>query len=284
MRIAVGIWEDSPKLVSCRDGHWIDLCATDPTLPNSLDRLLSSASTEISERLREAHLAGPKVLTAPSSWLPPIQHPSKILCVGKNYADHAKEMASEVPTEPVIFNKLTSSLIGHETPICLPPQSQQVDYEAELVVVIGKGGKNIPASQAIGHIAGYTCGHDVSARDWQLTKPAHQWLLGKSFDTFAPLGPWLVTADELPEPGRLDISLRLNGQSMQASNTAVLIYPIPFLIEYVSHVCTLHPGDLLFTGTPSGVGVARTPQVFLHPGDVVEVEIEGIGVLRNRVE
>jgi 2-keto-4-pentenoate hydratase/2-oxohepta-3-ene-1,7-dioic acid hydratase in catechol pathway len=158
-----------------------------------------------------------------------------------------------------------------------------VDYEAELVAVIGVGGRNIPLASAAEHVAGYCCGHDVSARDWQMRKPGGQWLLGKSFDGFAPCGPELVTADELREPGKLRIQLRLNGRTMQDSNTEQLIFSVPQLVAYLSQVCTLAPGDLIYTGTPPGVGAARRPPVFLQPGDQVEVEIERIGVLSNPV-
>jgi 2-keto-4-pentenoate hydratase/2-oxohepta-3-ene-1,7-dioic acid hydratase in catechol pathway len=165
----------------------------------------------------------------------------------------------------------------------LPRVSQEVDYEAELVLVIGQGGRYIPPSEARRHIAAYCCGNDVSARDWQLRKPGGQWLLGKSFDSFAPFGPTLVTADEIPDPGHLAIELRLNGQVMQRSNTDQFIFGVDELVAYVSQVCTLVPGDLIFTGTPHGVGFARNPPVWLKPGDVVEVEIEKLGVLSNQV-
>jgi 2-keto-4-pentenoate hydratase/2-oxohepta-3-ene-1,7-dioic acid hydratase in catechol pathway len=153
-----------------------------------------------------------------------------------------------------------------------------------LVVVVGTGGRNIVKESALQHVAGYCCGHDVSARDWQLGRPGGQWLLGKSFDTFAPFGPELVTADEIDNPNELGIRLRLNGATLQDSNTREFIYSIEEVIAYVSNVCTLLPGDVIFTGTPPGVGMARDPKVFLKPGDVVEVEIEGLGVLRNPVE
>ena len=175
------------------------------------------------------------------------------------------------------------ALRGHKQPIELPPVSAEVDYEAELVVVIGREAKNVPQQKAMEYVAGYCCGHDVSARDWQKGKPGRQWLLGKSFDSFAPLGPWLVTADEVAEPGDLRIQLRLNGETMQDSRTSDLIFPIDYLISYLSQVCTLLPGDLIFTGTPPGVGMARTPPVYLQPGDSVEVEVEGLGVLQNPV-
>jgi 2-keto-4-pentenoate hydratase/2-oxohepta-3-ene-1,7-dioic acid hydratase in catechol pathway len=172
---------------------------------------------------------------------------------------------------------------AHGDRIVLPRTSTQVDYEGELVAVIGRGGRRIPMAEALDHVAAYCCGNDISARDWQLHKPGGQWLLGKSFDTFAPFGPVLVTSDEIADPNRLKISLRLNGRTMQESSTERFIFPLEKLISYVSDVCTLRPGDVIFTGTPPGVGFARQPPVFLKPGDVVEVEIDGLGTLRNGV-
>lgn len=217
------------------------------------------------------------------TWLPPVVEPNKIICIGLNYADHASETGAELPTIPVVFNKFPTSLTGHLQPIYLPPISDKVDYEAELVVVIGREGRNIPAAAAMDYVFGYTCGHDVSARDWQKGKPGGQWLLGKTFDSFAPLGPWIVTANGPDQAADLRVQFRLNGETMQDSSTRHFIFSISFLIEHLSKFCTLRPGDLLFTGTPSGVGVARTPPVFLKPGDRAEVEIDGIGLLANSV-
>jgi len=216
-------------------------------------------------------------------WLPPVVEPNKIMCIGLNYADHATETGAELPTIPVVFNKFPTTLIGHQQPIRLPKISDKVDYEAELVVVIGKPGRQIDPEQAMDHVFAYTCGHDVSARDWQKGKPGGQWLLGKTFDTFAPLGPWLVTANGPNHAQDLPVRFRLNGQVMQDSSTKHFIFSIPFLISHLSKFCTLLPGDLLFTGTPPGVGVARQPPVFLQPGDRTEVEIEGLGTLANPV-
>jgi len=217
------------------------------------------------------------------AWLSPVVEPNKILCIGLNYADHAAETGAEQPTLPVVFSKFSTTLTGHQQPIVLPPISEKVDFEAELVVVIGKAGRNIAEQDAMSHVFGYTCGHDVSARDWQKGRPGGQWLVGKTFDSFAPLGPWIVIADPAEAPRSRRVQFRLNGQVMQDSSTEHFIFSIAHLIAHISQFCTLLPGDLLFTGTPSGVGVARTPPVFMQAGDRVEVEIEGIGVLANSV-
>jgi 2-keto-4-pentenoate hydratase/2-oxohepta-3-ene-1,7-dioic acid hydratase in catechol pathway len=203
--------------------------------------------------------------------------------LGLNYADHAKEGGVPVPKDPVLFSKYATALIGHGDAIVLPPASKEVDYEAELVIVVGKRGRHLMADRAMEYVAGYTIGHDVSARDWQLKKDGKQWMVGKTFDTFAPTGPVLVTADEIPNPHNLGIRLRLNGETMQNSNTKQMIFSVTAILTYLSQVFTLEPGDLIFTGTPPGVGFARQPPVYLLAGDMVEVEIDGLGVLRNPV-
>lgn len=271
-----------PRVAGVRNGGCVDLNRTDDRVPACIKALLAQGPEGLA-RAADALASGQPVPRDQLELLPPIPSPEKIICVGLNYADHAKEGGSPPPAEPVLFNKFPTAISAHGRPIVLPSISNEVDYEAELVVVIGTGGRQIPESRAPEHVAAYCCGNDVSARDWQLRKPGGQWLLGKSFDTFAPLGPELVTADEVPDPGNLRIQLRLNGQRMQDSSTAELIFSIEELIAYVSGVCTLSPGDLIFTGTPSGVGFARKPPVFLKPGDTVEVEIEKLGVLRNPV-
>ena len=213
-------------------------------------------------------------------WLPPIRQPQKIICVGRNYADHAAEMGSSVEDLPVIFNKFPTAISGPDSQIVLPEHAESVDFEAELVVVIGRPGSRIPIEHAWQYVLGYCCGNDVSARDWQKGKPGGQWLLGKTFDGFAPIGPWVVTPDEL-DPQDQELRLYLNGQLMQQDRTANLIFKIDFLISHVSRFCTLCAGDLLFTGTPAGVGAGRRPPVFLQPGDETVVEISGIGSLKN---
>ncbi|MHB8899562.1 MAG: fumarylacetoacetate hydrolase family protein [Thermoguttaceae bacterium] len=282
MKLVSFLHDAQPRIGLVRADGVVDLSQADPALPRCMKALLESGEQGL-RRVRACQNAPAALRWEDLQLLPPVSHPEKVVCVGVNYADHAAESGMKPPSEPVIFNKFPTTLRAHGDQIVLPPSSQQVDYEAELVVVIGTGGKNIPREQALAHVAGYTCGNDVSARDWQKEKPAGQWLLGKSFDSFGPTGPVLVTADEIPDPGRLGIRCRLNGRVMQDSCTDQLIFPVDELIAYVSTVATLKPGDLLFTGTPPGVGMARKPPVFLQPGDQVEVEIEGIGLLSNPV-
>jgi len=213
--------------------------------------------------------------------LAPILRPGKIICVGRNYAEHARERGGEVPTQPIFFLKSNNTLCGPGDAIVIPPVTSQVDYEAEMALVIGKGGKNIPEDKAYEHVAGYMCMNDVSARDLQ--NADKQWFRGKSCDTFAPIGPWIVTKDEIPDPHKLRISLTLNGETMQDSNTGNMIFSIPFLISYLSRTLTFEAGDILSTGTPEGVGGARTPPVFMKPGDSVSITVEKIGTLTNPV-
>lgn len=213
--------------------------------------------------------------------LPPVPEPEKIICIGLNYRDHAREAGVEIPKYPVFFSKYRNALNGPNAAIVLPRVSQQVDFEAELAVVIGRRGRHIAENEAMDHVAGYMALDDVSARDYQFRGP--QWLPGKTFDTFAPCGPFLVTADEIADPHALGIRLRLNGELMQDSNTRELIFGIPQLIAYISDIVTLAPGDIISTGTPPGVGYARKPPVYLKAGDVVEVEIDQVGSIRNPV-
>jgi 2-keto-4-pentenoate hydratase/2-oxohepta-3-ene-1,7-dioic acid hydratase in catechol pathway len=211
--------------------------------------------------------------------LAPIPRPPKLICIGLNYRDHAAETKLEIPKVPTIFNKFTNVVIGPGDRIVLPKASTRPDYEAEFAFVIGKGGRHISAANAMQHVFGYTIVNDVSARDFQMA--TSQWLMGKTFDTFAPMGPWLVTADEIADPHALDISLQIGGETLQHSNTRELIFKIPELIEHLSTVVTLEPGDVVSTGTPAGVGFARKPPRYLQPGDEVIVRVEGLGELRN---
>lgn len=214
-------------------------------------------------------------------WFAPVPRPGKIVCIGMNYHDHAKEIGLAVPKAPAIFSKFSSCVIAPGEPVVIPESSTQVDYEAELAVVIGRRAKHVAAESAYHHILGYTAFNDVTARDFQFGDV--QWQRGKSCDTFAPMGQTIVTADEIPDPHTLRIRLTLNGTVMQDSNTDQLIFRVPELIEHITKSITLEPGDVIATGTPPGVGYARKPPVFLKPGDDMEIEIERIGGLGNPI-
>jgi len=213
--------------------------------------------------------------------LAPIPHPPKIICIGLNYRDHAVEAKMSLPEVPTVFAKYGNAVTGHRHPIVLPGNSVKPDYEAELAVVIGRGGRHIPASSWRDHVFGYTILNDVSARDFQMA--TSQWTMGKTFDTFCPFGPTIVTADEIEDPHTLAISLSINGELLQNSNTSNLVFRIPRLIEFLSSAMTLSPGDIISTGTPAGVGFAHKPPRWLRPGDEVTIEIQGLGRLVNPV-
>jgi len=213
--------------------------------------------------------------------LAPVPRPPKVICVGLNYRDHAAEAKLEVPTTPTIFSKFSNAITGPGSPIILPKNSIKPDYEAELAVVIGKGGRHVPEQYWYRHVYGYMCLNDVSARDFQMA--TSQWLMGKTFDTFAPTGPWITTSDEIADPHALAISLEINGEVMQSSNTSEMIFKIPQIIAYLSSVFTLEAGDIITTGTPAGVGFGKKPPRWLKAGDDVIVKIAGLGELRNPV-
>jgi acylpyruvate hydrolase len=225
---------------------------------------------------------GDVVDMATVDYLPPLVRPPKIICLGLNYRDHAEESGLGIPDFPVLFGRFASSLIGHNAPIILPKVSSDLDYEAEMVAVVGTGGKNIAESSALNHIMGYSIFNDASIRDYQLRTP--QWTAGKNFDNTGAFGPWLVTADEVPAGGAgLKIECRLNGQVMQSSNTSNLIFDVAKTVHLLSTFMTLEAGDVLVMGTPGGVGLARKPPVWMKEGDVCEVEIEGLGTLSNPI-
>ena len=275
--------DEGPRACGVFNGDYIDVNAADPEMPSTVRGLLEVGL----DWQRRAWAALPRGVVrhdpAHVQLLAPVPDPRKIVCIGLNYRDHAAESGVPVPTEPILFSKYPTTLIGHGDQIVLPSASHEVDYEAELVVVIGRKGRHISRERALDHVGGYAVGHDVSARDWQLNKPGKQWMAGKTFDTFAPVGPELVTPDEVPDPQNLGIRLRLNGQTMQDSSTNQLVFGVSELIAYLSQVFTLEAGDLIFTGTPPGVGMARKPPVWLKPGDRVEVEIDRLGTLSNTV-
>jgi len=273
---------EGERRVGARVGDAIvDLSRADANIPANMrafleggDAVLEAARGAV-ERGEHAIAVGDVRIVAP------IDDPEKVICIGLNYADHAAETKAEVPPEPVVFSKFASAIIGPGEAVEMPPTSQKVDHEVELVAVIGRGGRNIAESEAWDHVAGYTVGHDVSARDYQLEKAGGQWLIGKTFDTFAPIGPEIVTPDELSDPHDLGIRCIVNGETRQESNTSQLIFGVDRLVAYLSHVFTLSPGDLIFTGTPGGVGLGRNPQVWLKPGDRVVCEVDEIGRLEN---
>jgi 2-keto-4-pentenoate hydratase/2-oxohepta-3-ene-1,7-dioic acid hydratase in catechol pathway len=223
--------------------------------------------------------AGPDHKISDIKFLPVITDPERIACAGINYRSHASETGREIPKQPSMFLRLTDTLVGHDGEMIRPRISTQFDYEGELAVIIGRGGRYIPKERALLHVAGYTCFVDGSVRDYQKFSVTS----GKNFPGTGPLGPWLVTTDEIPDPTKLTLMTRLNGQEMQRSGTDLLIYSIPHIVAFCSEFTTLAPGDVIATGTPEGVGHRRNPQVWMKAGDVLEVEITGIGVLRTRI-
>ncbi len=249
--------------------------------PGTIDRLIRQGPREREVSI-SALLAGSPVDVSAVEVLQPLTAPGKIICVGLNYRDHATESGMQVPEYPTLFARFPSSLIPHGAPIVRPRDSDRLDFEGELVAIIGKGGRRIAQADALNHVAGYSIFNDGSIRDFQLRTP--QWTMGKNFDGTGAFGPVLVTADALPPGARgLRIETRLNGQTMQKSSTEQLIFDVATLVSLISAGITLEAGDIIVTGTPSGVGAARKPPVFMKAGDVCEVEIEGIGVLRNSI-
>ncbi len=262
----------------------VDLNHAEPRLPASMLDFLAAGQ-------RTQELAVEVLQKAPASAMHEhktvalkavIPNPDKIICIGLNYRDHAAETHQSIPEVPVVFSKYNNTLVGSGEPILLPRVTQRVDYEAELAVIIGKRGRYISEAEAMDSVAGYSAFNDISARDYQMR--TSQWMIGKTFDTFGPLGPALVTADEIADPHGLALRLSIDGEVLQDSNTRELIFSIPQLIAYLSSVMTLEPGDVIATGTPAGVGFTRRPPRFLRPGETVRVEIEGIGVLENPVK
>ena len=261
----------------------LDLGLARPDLPAEMVELLQLGEAALTSARRA--LASPDrswlVPRAEVTLLAPIWRPGKIVCLGHNYYDHMGIGKTEPPEYPTFFCKTANTVIGPGQAIVIPAVSSQVDYEAELAVVIGKRARHVAQEHALDFVAGYTIFNDVSARDYQ--KRTSQWMIGKSFDTFGPMGPALVTADEIPDPHRLELSLTLNGQEMQRTNTANMIFSIPFVIAYLSAVMTLEPGDVISTGTPAKTDLAHSLPPFMKPGDTVKISVEKIGDLANPV-
>lgn len=262
-------------------GEWRGTTASAAGFPGTLDTLLPQGRAAL-EQAHARAIDGKPVDLDTAVVLPPVQRPPKIVCVGLNYADHAAENAAPAQPYPTLFARFPSSLVGHGAPIDRPRCSEQLDYEGELVAVIGSGGRHIPKSRALDCVAGWSIFNDASVRDFQMKTP--QWMVGKNFDRTGAFGPALVTTDEVPAGARgLRLETRLNGAVVQSATTADLIFDVATLIAIVSEAMTLQPGDLIVTGTPGGVGLFRKPPLWMKSGDVVEVEIEGIGTLRNPV-
>jgi 2-keto-4-pentenoate hydratase/2-oxohepta-3-ene-1,7-dioic acid hydratase in catechol pathway len=273
--------QDRAGLAASRDGKSYCGLTEDDARFQSLDRLISLPAAE-RDAATSALLSGEPVDPATVEVLAPLARVGKIICVGLNYRDHAGESGMKVPDYPTLFARFATSLVPHDAPILRPPESDRLDYEGELVAVVGKAGRRISKADALDHVAGYSIFNDGSIRDFQLRTP--QWTMGKNFDCTGAFGPVLVTADALPPGARgLKIETRLNGQVMQRASTDDLIFDVATLVSLISVGITLEAGDIIVTGTPSGVGAARKPPVFMQAGDVCEVEIERIGILRNSI-
>src|SRR5829696_6831792 len=259
----------------------IDVSRLVGPLPTDVLGLIQGGQSML-DRLREAVTRARATPLADVTLLAPIQRPPKIVCIGVNYADHAAEAGRALPRWPSVFLKAPSCIVGPGDPIVRPPTTEQLDYEVELAVVIGKQAKSVPREQALEYVAGYTIMNDVSARDLQLGKDGGI-ILGKNFDSSAPLGPAITLVDELPDPSNLGIRTWVNGELRQNGNTHNLIFDIPAIIAFLSQQLTLEPGDVIATGTPAGVGLGMKPQVWLQPVDTVRMEVDGIGALENPV-
>lgn len=258
----------------------VDLMSADASLPGTLLCVLEADAFETVSRAVESG-GGARTPLDDARLASPLPRPPKIVCVGLNYLDHATEQNVPLPEHPLLFSKANSSVVGPYDDVVLPAESEQVDYEVELAVVIGRTATAVPEADAYDYIAGYTVANDVSARDIQFRQ--QQWHQGKSYDTFCPMGPWLVTKDEIPDPNALAVKLTLNGEVLQDSNTDNLIFNVPALVSRISSAMTLLPGDVISTGTPAGVGVFRDPKILLKAGDYMETYVEGIGTLKNHV-
>jgi len=284
----VGFEADGGQRLGIVEGdHVIDLQAIDPEVPSNLGTVLATNNGDLTS-LGDVAKRAPASARRPLKGLKfglPVARPGKIICMGLNYLDHVKEGPNRdnIPKFPSIFMRGLTSMVPHEQPIIRPKASEQLDYEAEMMLIVGKRAKHLTLANATSCIAGYSCGNEGSVREFQ--RKSTQWDMGKNFDRTGGFGPWMVTADELPDAGKgLKIQSRLNGTVMQSDNTDNMMFPVPEMLVYITQGMTLEPGDIIFTGTPSGVGHARKPNpVWMKHGDVCEIEIEGIGTLRNPI-
>ncbi len=259
----------------------VDFSQADASLPKDMIGFLKGSKATQAVAQKAIDGGAKSIALSEVKLLAPIQNPGKIICIGLNYSDHAAETGQPIPKYPIVFSKYSNTVIATGDKIVLPRVSNEVDYEAELGFVIGKTARYVSAADALDYVAGYMPINDVSARDYQTR--ISQWTMGKTFDTFAPMGPALVTSDEIADAGNLKISLTINGEVLQDSNTNKLIFGIPQLVEALSEVMTLEAGDVVSTGTPPGVGMARNPKRYMKAGDVVNITIEGLGTLSNPV-
>jgi 2-keto-4-pentenoate hydratase/2-oxohepta-3-ene-1,7-dioic acid hydratase in catechol pathway len=287
MKIAGFTMGETLRLGVVDGNQVIDLQAADPSIPNDLADVLRKFNGDLSPLAELAHgaPASARRPLADITYALPVAHPGKIICLGLNYLDHVKEgrYADNLPQFPTLFSRGLNSVVPHQHPLTRPLASETFDYEAELVVVIGRRARHMTLDNALSCIAGYTCANEGSIREFQ--RHTTQWHMGKNFDSSGSIGPWMVTADELPPGGKgLKIESRVNGKVMQSDNTANMMFPVAETIVYATKGITLEPGDLLLTGTPSGVAHARKPPAWMRHGDVCEIEIEGVGVLRNPIE
>jgi acylpyruvate hydrolase len=273
--------EHSGLAIASSNGEFRGLLESDPAFPGHLVTLIGGGKQALEAGARQLAKGAP-IDPHTVAWLPPLPAPGKIVCVGLNYVDHSLESGFTPPSYPTIFARFASSLIGHGAAIRRPTVSTHLDYEGEMVAIVGMAGRHIARSQALDHVIGYSVFNDASIRDFQTKSP--QWTVGKNFDGTGPFGPVFVTSDELPAGGKgLHIQTRLNGQVVQDASTDDMIFDVASLISILSEAITLLPGDVIVTGTPSGVGMARKPQLFMKHGDICEVELEGVGILRNGV-
>jgi 2-keto-4-pentenoate hydratase/2-oxohepta-3-ene-1,7-dioic acid hydratase in catechol pathway len=279
MKLVSFVTANGPGYGVVKDGGVVDLRRRFGDRLPTLRALLSAGALPEAERI--ARDTAPDFPLDGLQLAPVIPDPDKIICIGMNYRDHVAEVGRTVTEKPALFARFAGSQVGHLQPLVKPAVSDQFDYEGELAVVVGKEGRHIPASRALEHVAGYSCYNEGSVRDWQ--RHTSQFLAGKSFAGTGAFGPWLVTADEIPDPARLILETRLNRQRVQHTTTDLMITTIPAQIAYISTMLPLLPGDVIVSGTPGGVGLKRSPQLFMRPGDIAEVEISGIGVLRNPV-
>jgi 2-keto-4-pentenoate hydratase/2-oxohepta-3-ene-1,7-dioic acid hydratase in catechol pathway len=280
MKLLSFVVDGHPSYGTLKDNGIVDLRA----------RFATEECTSLRQLLEGNRLADAATLTATArpdhsldkiAFAPVIPDPGKIICVGLNYRDHVAETGRTVTEKPALFARFACSQVGHLQPLVKPKVSDDFDYEGELAVVIGRPGRHIPAGRALEHVAGYACYNEGSIRDWQ--RHTSQFLAGKTFAESGSFGPWLVTTDEIPDPSKLTLQTRLNGTVVQNATTDLMITAVPELIAYISTICPLTPGDVIVTGTPGGVGLKRTPPLWMRPGDTVEVEISGVGTLRNTV-